>query len=232
MAVAGRCRKREGLSQDAEAFRMHVSYPTADEFKAILLSQPLDQVVREHLFTGTPYVFRQAPIHMDTLRSHIVTRLKIRENGIAIVGSAKLGFSMSPDAFPGRFSAKSDIDVVVVDEALYDRIWLNMLEWHYPRRRVRLDDSEYKWYTTRQRELYWGWFSPDKIKFDGLQFPGVLKPLRDISTEWFSTFRSLSLYQQFANRDINGRLYRTWDHAVLYHVDGLRQIRDSLRGAS
>jgi hypothetical protein len=78
-------------------------------------------------------------------------------------------------------------------------------------------------------DVYWGWFRPDQIKYEGLLFPEVLKPMRDISTSWFDAFRSLSTYPEFATRNISGRLYRTWDHARLYHVEGLRQLTEIVR---
>lgn len=204
-------------------------YPTPDEFKTILAEQPLEEIVRDHVFEGVPFAFKDRPVLMETLREHLVRRLNVAGEGVTVVGSGKLGFSLSPDGFPARFSAKSDIDVAVVDQGLYDQIWFAMLKWHYPRRTGRLPEQDHKWSTVRQRELYWGWFTPNRIRYDGLSFPAALRPLRDISTSWFNAFRSLSLYPQFADREISGRLYRTWDHAMLYHVDGLRQIRDSIR---
>jgi hypothetical protein len=73
-----------------------------------------------------------------------------------------------------------------------------------------------------------GLVCPGQIKYEGLSFPEVLKPLRDISTAWFNAFRGLSRIPDFSRRNITGRVYRTWDHAFLYHADGLRQIKESL----
>ena len=206
-----------------------MSYPSVDEFKDILLSRPLDGVVQEYLFQGMPYVFRDRPESLKLLRRHLCDALKLSDQNVIVVGSAQIGFSLSPDNFPRQFSDESDIDIVVVDEALFDKVWMTMLKWHYPRRLSHLGQVDGEWASARRRDLYWGWFVPDKIRFEGLSLPHVLNPLRDISTEWFNAFQSLSQYPQFASRSISGRLYRTWDHALLYHLDGLRQISDAIR---
>lgn len=155
--------------------------------------------------------------------------LELVERDIIVVGSAKMGFSLSPDTFFRQFSEQSDIDVLVVNTDLFDRVWMEMLKWHYPRKGSDLGKVENKWVRERRRDLYWGWFRPDKIRFEGLSFPNTLRPLRNVSTSWFDAFQSLSRYSEFADREISGRLYRTWDHALLYHIDGLRRIRDVVR---
>jgi hypothetical protein len=74
-------------------------------------------------------------------------------------------------------------------------------------------------------ELYWGWFVPDRIRYGGLSFPDDLIPLRDLSARWFNAFQSLGTLREFAGRSVSGRLYRTWRHALLYHVEGLRLLK-------
>jgi len=206
-------------------------HPTVAEFREILLEEPLDQVVTRYVFGGEPYVFRRTPAAFRLLRGHLCARLGLAEENIVIVGSAKTGFSLSPSSFPRRFTDASDIDVVVVDQTLFDRIWLTILRWHYPRRRARLDGVDWKWKRDRTDELYWGWFFPDGMRFKGLSFPEALKPLRDISSAWFDAFRSLSAFPEFAVWEVSGKLYRTWDHALEYHVDGLRQIKERIQGS-
>ena len=202
-------------------------FPSVEEFRAAILTRPLDGVVRDYVFEGRPYVFREAPHLMGALRSHLCKELGILAESTIIIGSAKTGFSLSPDAIFRQFSDESDIDVLIVDEQIFDDIWKIVLRWHYPRRRG-LAGVDGPWGRQRRRDLYWGWFMPDKIRYEGLSFPEVLKPLRDISTRWFNAFKGLSRFPEFSRRNITGRLYRTWDHALLYHTDGLRQIKESL----
>jgi hypothetical protein len=203
-----------------------MAYPTSQEFAEVLRATRLEDVVDEYLFQGHPYVFRRSPRDFETLRQHLHDALGISAEAVLVVGSGKLGFSLRPDTFGRPFNRRSDVDVVVVSEDLFDRIWRTLLSWNYPRR-YKLGPDQ-KWANARMDDLYWGWFRPHRMRFGGLLFPDALRPLRDISTAWFNAFRALSLYPEFTRWEIKGRLYRTWEHARLYHVDGLRQIRDVL----
>jgi hypothetical protein len=207
-------------------------YPTVDDFKQLLLSQPLSNLVEDHIFQGFPFVFRQTPEALDVLKRHLFSELGADPDNISIVGSARIGFSLNPDNFPRGFSEASDIDVLIVDKGLFDEIWTALLKWNYPRRRLsKLGKIDGDWTYQRRKDIYWGWFVPDEIRFEGLSFPDALEPIRDLSTKWFNAFHSLSQYSnhvEIARREINGRLYRTWNHASLYHEEGLRLLRSSL----
>lgn len=202
-----------------------------DEFNSFLHNQDLDSVVRQHVLEGVPYVFRDRPEAYEALRRDLSQTLSTTPTNITVVGSAKVGFSLHPEKDFRPFSPSSDIDVAVVNESLFDALWYTVLRWHYPRRLPPyLPESEQKWSERRMREVYWGWFVPDQIRYKGLAFPSTLVPLRDMTTRWFNAFRALSnqsQYPEFSDRDVRGRLYRTWDHVHLYHREGLRLLRDA-----
>ena len=204
-------------------------YPTVDEFKDIVVREPLDVVVHSHILGGTPYVFRLQPELLTVLRDHICDELGVAGENVIVVGSAKVGFSLNPDSFPRLFSDESDIDVVVIDTALFEKMWSIILRWHYQRRYVGLQGTDRDWAGLRKKEVYWGWFEPAEVRVDRLSLAEELKPLVQLRTSWFNAFRSLSRYPEFATRDINGRLYRSWEHAVLYHIEGLRRIREIVK---
>ena len=203
-------------------------YPTPDQFRELLKTAPPDTIVDDLLFHGTPYVFRHRPTGLTLLRESLSSSLNVQPDNVVVVGSAKLGFSLSPVTFPRRFSPTSDIDVVVVDEALFDLAWDAVLKWNYPRRN-RLSNEEWRWARNRHDDLFWGWLLPHYIRFEGLTFPQALMPLRDLRARWLSAFRSLAGDPELARRQVSGRLYRTWNHARLYHVHSLRRLLDSLQ---
>jgi hypothetical protein len=161
------------------------------------------------------------------MMEHLSQGLGIDRSSARVVGSGRIGFSLNPANFPRPFGRASDLDVVVVNDDLFDRVWHTMLTWNYPRR-YRLYGQERHWQKKRQDDLYWGWFRPEKIRYEGLTLPEKLKPLRDLSAQWFEAFQSLSTYPALAARVVKGRLYRTEQHAISYHIDGLRKLRDQL----
>jgi hypothetical protein len=203
-------------------------YPTADDFAQLLLSRTLSDIIQEHVFQGLPFVFRHTPQTLDVLKGHLVSDLGLNLSNILVVGSARTGFSLNPHKFPRQFSDTSDIDILIVDEDLFDEIWTTLLRWNYPRRLVKLGRTDNEWIYQRRKDIYWGWFEPDRIRFEGISLPDALWPIRDLSTRWFNAFRGLSQYSEhaeLARREVSGRLYRTWNHAYLYHEEGLRLLK-------
>lgn len=202
------------------------------DFEELVLTRPGDQLVADYILKGPPYVFRKDAVALDVLRSHLAGRLSISKSSILVIGSAKTGFSLNPQNYPRPFGDTSDIDVVVIDEALFDQAWGTLLKWNYPRRIVPLGRVDGTWASMRRKDVYWGWFTPHTIQFEGISSPEVLHPLRDLSTRWFDAFRSLAEYThhpELARRDVSGRLYRSLNHVALYHEEGLRLLRLSVQ---
>jgi len=203
------------------------SYLNPTQFTAYIEEHSALDLVRDYLFTGLPYVFRHTPKAYDTLKVHLSTHLEIGQENIFVVGSARTGFSLGPNSFPRQFNNSSDIDVIIVDQHLFDTLWHAVLKWHYPRKRIYLESEDYQWVGERKTSIYWGWFYPDKISYEGPIFPNELRPIRDLAAKWFSAFRTFALYFNYpdlARRTISGRLYRTMEHAWFYHEDSLRQL--------
>jgi hypothetical protein len=204
-----------------------VPYPTPDEFRALLRGESLETLVRTQIFGGVPYAFREDLGSLTTLNEHLAGQLELTHDQIAVVGSGRTGFCVTADGYGRAFSDDSDLDVIVVSASLFDSVWYTVTGWHYPRR-YRLAGKDRRWDARRRDDLYWGWFRPDAIRYDGLSLPEALLPLRDLSARWFEAFQSLSQYDTFATRRIEGRLYRTWEHAFLYHLASLRKLRAAL----
>jgi hypothetical protein len=204
-------------------------YPTADEFRKLLTSLSPRTIVEQYIFTGAPfkgiaYVFRDDPPADTQLKTQLATRLNVRPGNIVIVGSAKVGFSLSPDNFSAPFSNASDIDVIVIDDVSYDLLWNCLLQWHYPRRGL-LQGAQWEWAKSRTKDFYWGWIYPNQLSFASfLSFPPALRPLRDFRTKWFNAFRTVGGHPLLSQLTISGRLYRTWGHAYFYHMDSLRKV--------
>ena len=198
------------------------------EFRQDLLQKKAATVVSEHILDADPFIFSDERETYASLVRELSDGLSVAQGSIVAVGSAKLGFSVHPDKFPRPFGSTSDIDMAVIDHALFDRIWHAIIDWHYPRKGETLPPEEREWVRQRRRDIYWGLFHPDKIRFRGLTFPRSLVPLRDISTSWFNAFRKASLSTGLTAHTISGRLYRSREHAMKYQAAGLRRIRAAI----
>jgi hypothetical protein len=202
----------------------------SEKFKDLLATEPLPRIVTDIVFKGTPYILKDAPNALATIKTHLASALPLAESNIAIIGSAKMGFSLDPENFPRQFSDASDIDVLIVDERLFDKIWSCLLDWHYDRDIHGTNWDERHWISERRKSIYWGWLAPADLQIGrGINASYLLRPIRDLRTAWFNAFKTLSRLPELSRRDVSGRLYRTWDHAVRYQVDGLRKIKLKLQ---
>ncbi len=204
-----------------------MAQPTVDEFQALLAGEDIEEVVREYVFGGEPFIFEGSSEGYETFMSTLSAALEVERACITIVGSAKTGYSLSPDSFGRAFSERSDVDVIVVDEGLFDLVWKSLLKWHYPWK-YRLAGAEKNWATRRMEDVYWGHITLNRIRRETWPLRGQLSELRDLAATWFEAFQGLGRQQQLTQFDFSGRLYRTWDHASRYHVDSLRRVRDKL----
>lgn len=202
----------------------------ANELTALLDAGALDDVVRDHFVTGMPWYFRDNEALHASFCEHFVDGLGIALTDVCLVGSARTGFAVSPDAFPRPFHDSSDLDVAIVSPDLFDTAWLSLVTWGHPRR-FTLPAGERQWMDDRQNDVFWGWLRPDQLRFKGLRFPRDLVPVRDMKSRWFGTFRSVGAKfpgTDLATREVSGRLYRSWDHLLRYQAEGLRRLRYDL----
>jgi len=200
---------------------------TSQEFRDLLERQSDLQLLEPCLSDDrAPYVFQQKPPSWDTFRDELVSGLHVSRNDIRIVGSARFGFSMKPGYNLKSFSDTSDIDVVIVNANLFDQLWVALLDAAYPRPPVT--NVLGGWLQTRRNELYTGWLTPLEIKLDRKIFGVKAEPVLDFNTQWFNTLKQASRHPPRRHENITGRLYRTWRHAELYHLNSLATLRRTL----
>jgi hypothetical protein len=192
-------------------------------------------LVTQHLFSGVPFVFRGNPAHYDILRGHLASTLNVPEASITVVGSGRLGYSLNP-LHPGDpIRDTSDIDVIIADARLFDRIWEMLLRWRYPWRLAEWPPAEHDWVTGHLESVFAGYFLPDKLTLGGLKPRRAkgrsnkrLRRHRDavlkVRNDWFAAFKTTSRYPELGGREFKGRLYRSWAFATTYHMYGLQQL--------
>jgi hypothetical protein len=201
---------------------------TSAEFRGLLSHQTdvqlLDPCLRDD---EIPYVFDPDLEAWDAFRDELVSRLGVSREDIRVVGSGRFGFSMKPGHNLRAFADTSDIDVIVVNARLFDQLWLALLSAAYPRPAPSIQKIG-GWLKKRRNELYTGWLTPLEIRLDGKIFGAKAKPVLEFNADWFNALKEASKYPPRRHEDITGRLYRTWDHADLYHLHSLAELRKTL----
>jgi hypothetical protein len=142
-----------------------------------------------------------------------------------IVGSAKLGFSITEKGGPDGsrlpryrpFGPQSDIDVAVISQGIFNLIWNDLSAHAHQTPRLPWDSKALGDY------LVCGWLRPD-------HFPKRVR-LRSCDL-WWDLFRSFSANRKFGARKVRGGLFADVDHlrrylsravTECYHLEGMAE---------
>lgn len=207
------------------------------EIKEDLLSDmPIESVFQKHIVDGDSYFFSTIIGDVNSeydFRSELARSLNVNINDVVIVGSAKLGFSLKNINFSkfdhdfeisGNPNEKSDIDVAVVNNVLFDRITKKIFElsnhldktwanenWrtnyysHEPKDLV----AKYAFYVTK------GWLRPDVMPL--IYYSSA--PWKQFSDSW----------RRKIKRKISIGIYSDWYYLKNYQMDNLKTLKAKIQ---
>ncbi|WP_336035360.1 hypothetical protein [Acinetobacter bereziniae] len=201
-----------------------------DNFKKALIgSNDLEQFYEEYLHGNeiwylSEFLAVENPSkRYDQIKVMIARRLNLSANEIVIVGSAKLGFSITPrpkkmfrdfcSVHPDEKEI-SDIDMGIVNAELFNKLWKAYYDLHY------------------SKGLPWGeynYLSKNIFK----KFLMINSEIRGhtILEEWFKRIEPCvkdlqTLYG--INHNVNYRVYESWDAMKNYHIAGLSLLKKTM----
>ncbi|CAD6495033.1 MAG: hypothetical protein EMLJLAPB_01119 [Candidatus Argoarchaeum ethanivorans] len=103
-----------------------------EEFDRLILAtnSETDQLhfVKKYFFHGTPYIFQDRESEYFEFRNRVANNFGIGFHEVFIVGSAKFGFSYLKKT---TFDYDSDIDVVIVNERLFEDYYGKICDYQY-----------------------------------------------------------------------------------------------------
>ena len=155
----------------------------------------------------------------------ISNEFNISPQNIVMVGSGKLGFSLTPPAndieaklfkafcADGQERNISDIDIAIISEELFDRFWSLLRKSFMLQYKALYDHIPIA--------VYRGYINENHL----LRIKGCRKDWKTISLTSKKALHS----DLFIQHDINYRLYRNWYDFQDYHLQALRKIK---RGVS
>lgn len=190
---------------------------TKDELLEIVDQAQNDEdikvIVRKYILHGLPYVFDQREDDYFEFRNIIARNFGIGFHEVFIVGSSKLGYSYHKDSI---FSLDSDIDVVIVNENLFESYYNDVCEYQYgiDNGLVSTTQEERKEYHRFLKYLVKGWMRPDKL-------PPKIKNSA-IKSEWFNFFESISYGKSpVGNYKVSGGLFKNYQYLERYYTDSI-----------
>lgn len=156
---------------------------------------------------------------MDCFKEIVSSKFGVNFHNVQIVGSAKMGYSLSPskllhpfhDEVPGKPS--SDIDIAIISEHLYQRFWSELREikglWHNKYYYNQLTESIFRGYINE----------------------GALQKIKGINEEWDDLVRPINVLLQdelgFVH-PITYRLYRSWEDLEEYQLIAITKAKIAL----
>lgn len=173
---------------------------------------------RTHLFDMHSWYFENARDFgatgtYDQFRVQVGGLVDCNPNNVAIVGSAKFGFSLAPDKRLRDFEQSSDIDLVIASPKLFEDTWAQF--------RVAF----YNGYGSIQKKHSAQVFQKH-IVLSGEDFYHTTY-LRKLALQLSQMKRDIGEKFQIPNR-INYRIYPSWDDVENYHIHSTEKLRESL----
>lgn len=197
---------------------------TLEEFNEAIIK--LDSPEKQRLFTqkfllhGTPVVFKDKEDEYFEFKKRIADKFEVGFHEVFIVGSAKLGFSYHKRTI---FDYDSDIDVVIVNERLFEKFYLEITEYQYQldKQYKTVDQKESKQYEQFLKYLVKGWMRPDKLP--------TSSQVNLLKSDWFDFFKSISHGQsEVGNYKVTAGLFKNYEYLEKYHTRGIEDIYNSL----
>lgn len=195
-----------------------------DLFKRTILSTKSNEerkhFTRKYFFHGVPFVFKEREEDYFEFRSNIARQYNINFGEVFIVGSAKFGFSYIKGT---NFSYESDIDVVLVNEQLFEYFYQRISDYQYSMDRFHktISPDEKQRYNKFLRYLVKGWMRPDLLP---LSFQ-----IEALKEEWFSYFNSISNGKsEVGNYEVKAGLYKNYYYLEKYYMNGIEGYYNSM----
>lgn len=177
-----------------------------------LLSFDADYFVSARLLDGRPAVWQESDVSYVRWRHQIAKSLEVDPIGIQLVGSARLGYSLSPHKQFKEFHKNSDLDIAVVDAELFDKAWRE-LQSILKGSDALIGDKGYV----------------RKLVFDECIGLDKVLPHLSFGAHWSKARDTIaaSLSEPLQDRTINFRLYRTHRALREYQVRSVEKARNA-----
>jgi hypothetical protein len=155
---------------------------------------------------------------IDHFKEIVSARLSISFHSAHIVGSAKIGYSLSPQKpfIPfhdgDRSTQSSDIDIAIISDQLYNKFWQtlrNVFKTQYSSSYNRVTSTIFKGYINER---------------DITAIPGIRREWNELFSPLTKTLQDeLSIIHP-----ISYRIYRSWEDLEQYQITGLAELKKKL----
>jgi hypothetical protein len=192
-----------------------VSEPAHPTARDVLIAQvrelSADDFTSQLVLDRVPWLFSDRRQYIDW-KTNLAIELELDPYMLLVVGSACLGFSLSPPKRFTEFGSRSDIDVAAVSERHFDAAWRWLRGLENTPERDALEQEMFKWH---RRSLV----------FDGAIATERLLSRLPFGAKWMSALGHAGNREPTVGRKINVRIYRDFESLRKYHVNNIRRLR-------
>lgn len=172
--------------------------------------------VSEILFRAEPFAFRSQPQEYHEFKREVAGRLAVDQDGIELVGSARLGFSLNPDHLLREFSARSDFDVVVVSSVVFDQTWEELLA--NAASIVFANEDEKRRLRKTRENFFHGYLRPDHV------------PLATfLGREWFPKLAARFDAGVARRHEVHAWLFKSRVHAESFYAANVTRVQPNIK---
>ena len=153
----------------------------------------------------------EAPRIYHEIKMAASDTLDVPVKNVAIVGSAKTGYSLTPGRNYSPFNDESDLDLVLVSENLFRELWECQLNF--------VNSATGQQYSTVAKNIFKHFISNKAEEVQGDQI--------EYFADWISKVDKLRQTLQLNFKlptEINYRVYDAWKYVEQYHVAGLNAL--------
>ena len=170
-----------------------------------------DEFASRYLLDRVPWLFIDRHQYIDW-KTSLAAELDVDPFMLIVVGSAGLGFSLSPLKGFSEFGARSDIDVAIVSQRHFDDAWrwLRGLRAEDPLQMDKLERDMLR----RHRNT---------LVFDGAIATERLLPKLPFASKWKSALGHAGTREPTIGRDVKARIYRDFESLRTYHVTNIKE---------
>lgn len=189
---------------------------TSDDFVRVLQEQGVRYVYSHCLFNNEVHIFEQnfPDEHLfkyQEFKARVSDVLGVSLQNIAIVGSAKMGFSLTPGRSYEPFDEDSDLDLIIVCPTLFRELWGGYFDY--------INSFTGRSYSDIAKGVFRHFVSvkAEEVVGDQLQY----------FQSWIDKVDGLRLQLQLEFKlpmEINYRVYEDWKYVDKYHMSGLSQL--------
>lgn len=155
---------------------------------------------------------------IDTFRDIVSTNLQVSFNSIMMVGSGKIGYSLSPSKNLKPFtlnptdSIKSDIDIAIIASDIFEYFW-KLFRKAYSLQNKHL-------YRYISRGIYRGYINDKSLKNINLCYSKWI----DLSRNSNKNLQS----QLYFRHEISYRIYRSWEDFEEYNLESIEELKNEV----